>query len=115
MDIREFQRLVLEKAKAAGFDDCEIYYQGGESMQMLSSGGKIEHFETSSSSGAAFRGMIKGKTGFAYTERITRKRQTSSKRPPQKMPPMPMTRKNVSSSAAESMKSSACTMMSLTK
>lgn len=73
MDIREFQRLVLEKAKAAGFDDCEIYYQGGESMQMLSSGGKIEHFETSSSSGAAFRGMIKGKMGFAYTERIDEK------------------------------------------
>ena len=33
MDIRDFQRLVLEKAKEAGFSDCEIYYRKDESFQ----------------------------------------------------------------------------------
>lgn len=70
MDIKEFQRLVIEKAKAAGFEDCEVYYQGGDSFQMLVNGGEIEHYETSSSSGASFRGVINGRTGFAYTERL---------------------------------------------
>ncbi|MCD8036951.1 MAG: TldD/PmbA family protein [Clostridiales bacterium] len=70
MEIREFQRLVIDKAKKAGFDDCEIYYQGGDSFQVLVNGGEIEHYETSSSSGASFRGIINDKVGFAYTERL---------------------------------------------
>ncbi len=70
MEIKEFQRLVIEKAKAAGFEDCEIYYQGGDSFQILINGGEVEHYEKSSSAGASFRGIIGGKTGFAYTERL---------------------------------------------
>lgn len=73
MEIKEFQKLVIDKAKNAGFSDCEIYYQGGESFQVLVNGGKTEHFETSSSSGASFIGVINGKKGFAYTERIDEK------------------------------------------
>ena len=73
MEIKEFQKLVIDKAKKVGFSDCEIYYQGGESFQVLVNGGKTEHFETSSSSGASFIGVINGKKGFAYTERIDEK------------------------------------------
>lgn len=70
MDIKEFQKLVIDKARMAGFSDCEIYYQGGDSFQVMVNGGKTEHYETSSSSGAAFMGVIGGKKGFAYTERL---------------------------------------------
>lgn len=40
MEIKEFQKLVIDKAKKVGFSDCEIYYQGGESFQVLVNGGK---------------------------------------------------------------------------
>lgn len=70
MEIKEFQKVVMEKAKKRGFDDCEIYYQGGESFQIFVSNGEIEQYETSASSGAAFKGVINGKTGFAYSERF---------------------------------------------
>lgn len=70
MDIKEFQKLVLDKAKKAGFGDCEIYYRSDDDFQVLVRDGKAEHYETSSSGGAAFRGIINGKTGSAYTERL---------------------------------------------
>lgn len=70
MDIKQFQKLVIEKAKKAGFDDCEIYYQGGESFQVIVNNNQVEHYETSTACGASFRGVINQKTGFAYTERI---------------------------------------------
>lgn len=70
MYIKEFQKLVLERAKEAGFEDCEIYYRSDDNFQVLVNGGRVEHYETSSSGGAAFRGVINGKTGTAYTERI---------------------------------------------
>ena len=70
MDIREFQKIVIEKARKKGFSDCEVYYQKGSSFQICVSGGEIEQYETSVCSGAAFRGVINGKTGFAYTERF---------------------------------------------
>jgi len=70
MDIREFQKIVIEKARKKGFSDCEVYYQKGSSFQICVSGGEVEQYETSVCSGAAFRGVINGKTGFAYTERF---------------------------------------------
>ena len=73
MDIKEFQKLVLDKAKNAGFGDCEIYYRSDDDFQVLVRDGKAEHYETSSSGGAAFRGIINGKTGSAYTERLDEK------------------------------------------
>ena len=70
MDIRDFQRLVLEKAKEAGFSDCEIYYRKDESFQAAVSGGEIEHYETSATAGASFRGVTDGRPGYSYTERF---------------------------------------------
>lgn len=70
MEIKEFQKTVIEKAKENGFDDCEVYYQGGESFQIHVNDGDVEQYETSASSGAAFKGVINGKTGFAYSERF---------------------------------------------
>ena len=70
MDIRDFQRLVLEKAKEAGFSDCEIYYRKDENFQAAVSGGEIEHYETSATAGASFRGVTDGRPGYSYTERF---------------------------------------------
>lgn len=70
MEIKEFQKTVIEKAKNNGFDDCEIYYRGGESFQIFVNNSEVEQYETSKCSGAAFRGVINGKTGFAYSERF---------------------------------------------
>ncbi|MEA4971692.1 Metalloprotease PmbA [bioreactor metagenome] len=70
MEIKEFQKTVIEKAKKRGFEDCEIYYQGGESFQIYVNNGEVEQYETSECSGAAFKGVINGKTGFAYSERF---------------------------------------------
>lgn len=69
MDIEKFQELVLEKAKRAGFEECEIYYRSDAGFQAAVNNGGLEHYETSTSGGAAFRGIINGKGGSAYTER----------------------------------------------
>lgn len=70
MEIKEFQKTVIDRAKKSGFEDCEIYYQGGESFQIFINKGEVEQYETSKVSGAAFKGVINGKIGFAYSERF---------------------------------------------
>ena len=55
--LRDFQRLVLEKAKEAGFSDLRRYiYRKDESFQAAVSGGEIEHYETSATAGASYQG-----------------------------------------------------------
>ena len=73
MEIEAFEKLVLKKAEAAGFEDCEIYYQGADSFSIALNETELKQYEKSSSSGAAFRGIINGRTGLAYTERLDEK------------------------------------------
>lgn len=71
MERKEFLEKVLAHGKQAGFADCEVYYRGGKAFEVLILEGEVSNYENSREEGLAFRGNINGRTGYAYTERLT--------------------------------------------
>jgi len=68
MEFLEFKNLLFEKAKIAGFDECEIYFSDGESISISVYEGEVEKYNLAKSFGLSFRGKIDGKMGYSYTE-----------------------------------------------
>ena len=61
-----FQKKLIQRALEEGFTDCEIYYEGTESFEVLVLEGEISQYETSSQMGICFRGLYENKMGYAY-------------------------------------------------
>lgn len=72
MERKEFLEKVLAYGRQAGFTDCEVYYRGGKAFEVLILEGEVSDYENSREEGLAFRGNINGRTGYAYTEQLTR-------------------------------------------
>lgn len=70
MERTEFQEKVIAAALAEGFTECEVYYRGGTSFEVLILEGEIASYENSRQEGLSFRGNFQGRTGYAYTERL---------------------------------------------
>lgn len=68
MNFLDFKNLLFEKAKIAGFDECEIYYSDGESISISVYEGEVEKYNLAKSFGLSFRGKINNKMGYSYTE-----------------------------------------------
>lgn len=68
MNFLEFKNLLFEKAKIAGFNECEIYFSDGESISISVYEGEVEKYNLAKSFGLSFRGKINGKMGYSYTE-----------------------------------------------
>lgn len=68
MEFLQFKNLLFEKAKIAGFDECEIYFSDGESISISVYEGEVEKYNLAKSFGLSFRGKIDGKMGYSYTE-----------------------------------------------
>ena len=58
MNFLDFKNLLFEKAKIAGFNECEIYFSDGE----------VEKYNLAKSFGLSFRGKINNKMGYSFTE-----------------------------------------------
>lgn len=71
MEKQDFLKKVLEYGKKEGFAECEVFYRGGKSFEVLILEGEVANYENSRTEGLAFRGNIDGRTGYAYTERLT--------------------------------------------
>lgn len=71
MEKQGFLEKVLAYGKKAGFADCEVFYRGGKSFEVLILEGEVANYENSATEGIAFRGNIDGRTGYAYAERLT--------------------------------------------
>ena len=71
MEKKEFLEKVLAYGKQAGFAECEVYYRGGRSFEVLVLEGEVANYENSRQEGLSFRGNLNGRTGYAYTERLT--------------------------------------------
>lgn len=71
MDYREFQKILIEKALAAGFADCEVYYKGSRHFEVMILEGEVSDYENSALQGISFRGTWQERTGYAYTEKLT--------------------------------------------
>lgn len=70
MNIKEFKNIIFEKAAAKGFSDCEIYYQKNKNFKVSIYKSDIDKYQNSYTEGLSFRGLINGKMGYSYSERI---------------------------------------------
>lgn len=69
MDIQNFKKLLFEKAKAYGFEKCEIYFSSGSSSEISVYKGETEQYKEEESGGFSFRGIYKGKMGYFFSEK----------------------------------------------
>lgn len=70
MSILNYQEKLLAQGKEYGFDEMEVYYEKTSSFGCGVFNGELEHYETAETGGLSFRGLIDGKMGYAYTEKI---------------------------------------------
>ena len=70
MDIRDFKEALFKKAEEFGFEEYEIYYNSGSSFTVSIFQAEIEEYKNTLHQGAGFRGIYKGKMGYAYSESI---------------------------------------------
>ncbi|MCL2698681.1 MAG: TldD/PmbA family protein [Defluviitaleaceae bacterium] len=67
----DFKQKLFDRASAAGFSDCEIYYRRGRTFESHVFKGEVSDYKNSGFEGLAFRGTYKSKMGYAYTERMS--------------------------------------------
>ncbi|MFC4411783.1 TldD/PmbA family protein [Chungangia koreensis] len=70
MSILNYQEKLLAQGKEYGFEAMEVYYEKTSSFGCGVFNGELEHYETAEAGGLSFRGLIDGKMGYAYTEKI---------------------------------------------
>jgi PmbA protein len=70
MNIQEFQTRLFSEAQNNGFSDVEIYFEKKEVFGCQVHKGEIEQYELAEDGGVSFRGLINGKMGYAYTEKV---------------------------------------------
>lgn len=70
LDRQALQKQIISAALKQGFTDCEVFYLGGESFEVLLMEGEVSNYENSSEGGISFRGTYQGRTGYAFMERL---------------------------------------------
>lgn len=70
MTLDEFKQSLFKKAEAEGFGEYELYYINRNSLSIDTFEGEVEKYSVSDVQGLSFRGIYKGKMGYAYTEFI---------------------------------------------
>lgn len=68
MILQSWKEKIFALGKDAGFDDMELYFQNGKSFEAMVFEGDISKYSVSDQEGLAFRGILDGKMGYAYTE-----------------------------------------------
>ena len=71
MDFSEFKTLVAAQAEKAGLADYELYYTSQESTEVSMFNGELDSFTSSLTGGAAFRCIVEGHMGAAYTQELS--------------------------------------------
>ncbi len=59
---------LFEKGEVKGFEAQEIYYMRNKNTEISVYNGEIDKYNLSEDGGLSYRGMYKGKLGYAYTE-----------------------------------------------
>ena len=62
---------LLKKAARSGFEECEVYYGSGKSLDIRIFNGQLAQYKNTSSQGLSFRGVYKGKMGGSYSEDLS--------------------------------------------
>ncbi|WML48432.1 TldD/PmbA family protein [Neobacillus sp. PS3-34] len=70
MMVQEFQTKLFNAAQNSGYTDVEIYFEKKEVFGCQVYKGEIDQYEIAEDGGVSFRGIINGKMGYAYSEKI---------------------------------------------
>lgn len=70
MSIEQLKDQLFTEGKTIGFTDLELYYEKKESLTIGLYEGEVDKYDFSDVQGAAVRGLYKGQTGYAYTEKF---------------------------------------------
>lgn len=70
MKLQEFQTKLFSAAESSGFSDVEIYFEKKEVFGCQIYKGEIDQYEIAEDGGVSFRGIIDGKMGYSYSEKI---------------------------------------------
>lgn len=68
MEMNLFIKTLFERAKQAGFTDCEVYISSGEDFEVNVFEGEILQYNSAASEGLGFRGLYNGKMGVSSTQ-----------------------------------------------
>ena len=60
MDYKNFQKILIEKALAAGFSDCEVYYKGSKHFEVMIMEGEVFRLRKQRIAGDFFQGHMAG-------------------------------------------------------
>lgn len=70
MEMEQFKDELFARGRAAGFADMEIYYQASRDTTVRVFKGEVDAYNIAEKAGLSFRGLIGGKMGNAFTEKI---------------------------------------------
>ncbi|MBY0122982.1 TldD/PmbA family protein [Bacillus sp. S/N-304-OC-R1] len=70
MLIQDFKQRLFTLSEQHGFSDMELYYEKEDKFSCSLFKGELDSYESSEVSGVSFRGIINGKFGSAYTEKL---------------------------------------------
>ena len=66
--MQDFVKQLMEAAKAAGIEECEAYVSSRDSFRAMTTEGEVVEYESNLTRGLGFRGLYKGRMGYASTE-----------------------------------------------
>src|SRR5690625_155891 len=70
MELKQFKEQLFVEGERKGFSNVELYYEKTEKLQCDVYDVEVDGYESSTVKGASIRGLFKGKTGYAYTEKL---------------------------------------------
>lgn len=70
MELKQFKEQLFAEGVKKGFSDLELYYEKTDKFVCGVFEGEVDDYESSTVKGASIRGLVNGKTGYAYTEKL---------------------------------------------
>ncbi|QNO13703.1 TldD/PmbA family protein [Alkalicella caledoniensis] len=70
MNIRDFKEKLFSLGTENGFTDMEVYFNASNNFNVKIFKGEVDNYTVADESGLAFRGLYKGKMGYAFTEKV---------------------------------------------
>ena len=66
--MQDFVKQLMEAARAAGIEACEAYLSSRDSFRVMTTEGEVVEYESNCTRGLGFRGLYRGRMGYASTE-----------------------------------------------
>ncbi|MDY0395830.1 DNA gyrase modulator [Virgibacillus halophilus] len=71
MELTQFRNALFTEGEKMGFSNLELSYEKQDNFSCEVFKGEVDGYQSSSVQGVSIRGMYDGRTGYAYTEKIT--------------------------------------------